>query len=359
MYGSLGKIEIFHDNINNTKFAHVTFKENRVAYFALIDKEQQEVNNIDMIRPADAHLQPDNPISSSSSSPFYNLPDDCLLAIFDYCDFHVLATLSMVCTKMGNLLRTRVFAKISKFNSVATNEAEVKSGLLTVSRLVQCINPSNFHLKINRNFQSPVPKPGWPAISIDMKSSMKSKISVELDFFKLECISELGNIAKRVKSIHLHHSIYDDSTQWKQKQDFANATEWIISGYANCCRISQFFSAFDIMPKLEVLFLRNGFIEWAHIHSCCEKAKGLNSITFEKCFFYSDVTSDTIIQIARKVKSSGNNNYPLRLMFDHIPSAQSMNCCSGNYRRCVCTHSAAQSKDQSRYDQIKMVINLF
>lgn len=108
IYGSLEKIEIFRDTHDDTRFAHVTFTENRIAYCALLDRKQQENSEIVLIRPADAHFQPDNPVDASTS-PLYNLPDDCLLTIFDNCDFHMLATLSTVCKRLSELLRTRVF----------------------------------------------------------------------------------------------------------------------------------------------------------------------------------------------------------------------------------------------------------
>lgn len=166
MYGSLEKIEMFHESayISHKKFAHVTYKESRAAYCALLAIKQQEDNNIATIRPADAHLQPDNPVDSSTS-PFYNLPDDYLLAIFKYCDIHALATLSAVCKKLSELLRTKVFAKIPKYTMTATSNEEVENGLLTVIRLIKCVSPTNFHLKLYRD---PKRSMDWPTISVDM-----------------------------------------------------------------------------------------------------------------------------------------------------------------------------------------------
>lgn len=317
IYGSLEKIEIFHDKFNKTKFAHVTFKENLAAYCALIDcKPQQKSKNIEILRPADAHLQPDNPVDSSSS-PFYNLPDDCLLAIFKYCDFYVLAMLSTVCNKMCEILRDRVFNKISKFNSVPTNDAEVTKGLLAVSRLVQCKNPANFYLKVCRNAQSHF---GWPAISLDMMAS-KSEIFVETDFFKSNWLNELEKVAKRIKSIHLHWSIYDASkVTFDSKFVFPNSTKLVITSYAMDSYISGLLSVVDIMPKLEAITIREGFVHWNDIISCCGKARNLRSFAIENCRFDCDVRKQDIIEIAGQIKGS-NNHFPLCLQFSRISYA--------------------------------------
>lgn len=315
IYGTLEKIAIFHDDFNNTKFAHVSFKKNRPAYCALLDIKQQKDNNIVLIRPADAHLQPDNPVDPSTS-PFYNMPDDCFLTIFDYCDFHTLAKLSTVCKKLSELLRTRVFAKIPKFNSVATNDTEVADGLLTVSRLVQCINPPNFHLKISRDLLSSVE---WPAMSVDMKSS-KSEVSVEMDFFKPEWLNRLDKIEKRIKSIHIHRSVYDSATfdQATVALPFPAATKLTISGFSCNADIPDLSKVVTSLPKLETIFLRNGSIMWEHIVNYCRDASSLQQIIFENCLFDSEIGKERILQIVNANVISGKTEFPLCLLFDRI-----------------------------------------
>lgn len=312
IYGSLEKIEIFHDNFNSTKFTHVTYKENRPAYFAILDIKHQKDNQITVIRPADAHLQPDNPVDALTS-PFYNLPDDCLLSIFDHCDFHTLATLSTVCKRLSELLCTQVLAKIPKFTSVATNDNDVANGLLTVSRLVQCINPSNFHLKISRNLHSSVE---WPEISVNMKSSM-SAISMDMDFFKTEWLCQLEKIEKRIQSIHIHRSVYDTACEVTVALSFPVVTNLIISGYAGSCDIPDLSKIVCTLPKLEKISFRNGTITWDHVIKYYKIANKLQDVIFENCFFGSNIVKDQIIQIAGIVKSSGNH-FPLCLLFDRI-----------------------------------------
>lgn len=348
----MGKIEVFHDNLNNTKFAHVTFKENRIAYFALLDcKQHQESKNIVTIRPADAHLQPDNPVDPSTT-PFFNLTDDCFLAIFDYCDFDTLAMLSTVCKKMCELLRTRVFGKIAIYKSDTSNEAGVKNGLLTVSRLVQCINPPNFRLKIRRSARA-----DWAAITVDM-TSFKSVVFVETDFFTSECASELEKMAKRIKTIHLHCSIYDYSVlEPDGGAVFPNVTRLILSASSNSCNISDLLSVVERMPKLEALSLRNGYIQWKRLCTCCEKAVNLQSIEFTTCLFDSEIQAEQSRKLTNAFKKAAKKNQ-VCLTFDQIPSLQSVNCCYDN-ERCVCQDSSAMlAQRQIKYDEMRVVLYL-
>lgn len=315
IYGSLERVEIFHDNVDNKKFAHVTFKENRIAYCALLDCKHNN-SNIETIRPADAHVQPDNPIGSDMSL-FYNLPEECLLAIFNNCDFHTLALLSTVCKKFSDLLRVRVFSAIPKFNAETCSYSEVKNGLLTTSRLVQCVNPKNFHLKIFRNFLCSI---DWPALSLDMKS-LKSEIAVEMDFFKSEWLNNLGKTVKRVKSIHLHRSLYNNNFYQSKGNhsgiSFPNATQLTISAYAMSCDIPDLSWVATSSPKLENITLRKGTIKWEHILHFCKNAKHLRHIIFENCYFDVDVSKEQIIDVAGIIRKNGNH-FPLCLMFDRI-----------------------------------------
>lgn len=316
MYGMMEKIEIFHDNGSSKYFAHVTFKENRIAYCALLDCKQNERSPVESVRPADAHLQPDNSFDSTTS-PFFNLPEACLLAIFDNCDFHTLALLSTVCERFSDLLRVRVFAKIPKFNAETTNYDDVKSGLLTTSRLVQCVNPKNFHLKIYRNFLCSI---DWPALTLDMKSN-KSEVSVEMDFFKSEWLTHLENVAKRIKSIHLHRSVYNSNHDITKSShsgiSFRNAVCLTISCYAMSCDIPDLSWVANSSPKLEVIVLRKGTVKWEHIISLSKHSKNLRTIMFENCYFDADIDKEQIVDVASVVKKKGHY-HPLCLIFDSI-----------------------------------------
>lgn len=320
-----------------------------MAYCALLDCKQNDRGNIELIRPADAHLQPDNSFDSSTS-PFFNLPDACLLAIFDNCDFHTLAVLSTVCKRFSDLLRIRVFAKIPKFNAETTNYDDVKSGLLTTSRLVQCVNPKNFHLKVYRNFLCSI---DWPALTLDMKST-KSEISVEMDFFKSEWLTHLEKVAKRIKSIHLHRSVYNSNyNQTKLSHSgisFPNAMGLTISCYAMSCDIPDLSWVAKSSPKLEVIILRKGTVKWEHIISFSKQSKNLRTIMFENCYFDDDIDMAQIVDVALVVKEKGHH-YPLCLIFDRILTkrpqtitpkvveklCQCLKCSRCNYQRSTVT----------------------
>lgn len=266
------------------------------------------------IQPADVRLQPDNSVDPSKS-PFINLPDDCFLVIFNYCDFHTLAVLSTVCKRLSELLCSRVFAKIPKFNTAATSDTEVAVGLMTVSRLVECANPSNFHLKIARNLRGSVE---WPEISVDMESA-KSEISIEMDFFNAEWMSQLEKIEARVKSIHIHRSAYDSSSFDEEFSNlsFSMATKLTISGFARGCSIPDLSEVVCALPQVEMISLRNGNIDWDHVVSYCAIAKKLQNIKFENCSFDSNLKNYQICEIAKTVIENGNH-FPLCVAFDRI-----------------------------------------
>lgn len=252
---------------------------------------------------------------------------------------------------MCELLRTRVFGKIAIYKSDASNEAEVKNGLLTVSRLVQCLNPPNFHLKVCRNERNPS---GWPAITVDMKSS-KSTFFVEADFFTSQALNELEKIAKRIETIHVHRSIYDGDFKSLGEEVLLNTTKLILSGYTNSCDISDLFSVIDRFPKLKTFSLRTGSIRWDRFRALCEQAIDLRSADFTKCFFDSDIKNDQIIQLAGAIKKAGKRS-PLRLTFDRIKSPPNYCNYHGSYT-CDCYGDyLSQSARQSKFNDIKQVL---
>lgn len=307
--------------MNGIKFVHVTFQESHNAFSPLSHLTHPNFlkdTNIVLIRPADAHLQPDNPVDASTS-PFYNLPDDCLLAIFKYCDFHELAALSAVCKKLSELLRTQIFAKITKFNATTADNTEVLNGLIAISRLVQCMQPSNFHLKISRNLHDSIE---WPAITVDVKSS-KSELFIEMGFFKSEWLRQLETIAKRFKSVHLHRTVYDKTIDFATQNavldiPFSMVTKLTVSGYAPPCDIPDASRVIGSLPMLEVIVLRNGTVKWAHVISYCKNARVLRDFHCEKFYFDKILTKDHIIEFANAVGSDHNSHIPVCLMFDRI-----------------------------------------
>lgn len=76
-----------------------------------------------------------------------HIPDHCLLIILDYCDMDTLTTLSIVCTKLREFLINNFFWKITNY-SHASIEDNIAGNFITVTRLAECINPTNFQVKI-------------------------------------------------------------------------------------------------------------------------------------------------------------------------------------------------------------------
>lgn len=115
-----------------------------------------------------------------------------------------------------NCFAHEFFSKIPEYNSIATDNADATNELLTVSRLVQCVNPPNFHLKIYRNYRNLVE---WPMISLNM--------------------SRLGKIAKRIESIHVHRSVYDNVQLDRTTEAlvFPIVTHLNVTGFALSCDI--------------------------------------------------------------------------------------------------------------------------
>lgn len=198
---------MFHDASNNTKFTHVTFADSRTAYFAMIGSKCKLNNNIKIIRPADSHQQPDNPLNSTSGSPFYNLSDDCFIQIAKYCDIEALAALSAVCEKFSDVCRTRIFAGETKFSISSNDGTDGFYELQTFSQIVSCLKPKNFHLKIFRNLNNPLD--GDYFFTIDLNAN-KTEFSTETKILDLEVLHEIRPIALRITAINLYQTIYDD-----------------------------------------------------------------------------------------------------------------------------------------------------
>lgn len=312
IYGSMEKIEIFTDNCSQTQFAHVTFKDSRTAYLALIDCKQHPIRNVELIRPADVYQQPDNPIDSSMSS-FYSLPDKCLLVIFRYCDVNSLATLSVVCKKMCQLLRDRVFINKYKFDALTMRKTDVMNALLTVGRLVQCIHPETFHINICRSFCS---IKEWPSIGVDFGRSEQNQLSVDVSFLKPEWLYALEPVVKLVNAVCIQRTVYD---KWRQnlvceKLLWPNVTLLIMKGFSSKKSVPDFKSVIVAMPKLETILMQSLLfkMELKSLYTT-----HLKQIYFQNCAFKLDISKKQIVEMANIVKVKGTT-CPLRMIFDRI-----------------------------------------
>ncbi|XP_037049146.1 uncharacterized protein LOC119083531 [Bradysia coprophila] len=311
IYGDIEKIETFRDNSSKTQFAHVTFKDSRMTYLALIDSKENPHHDMKQIQPADVHQQPDNPIDLSMS-PFYNLPDDCLLAIFGHCDITSLATLSVVCKRMFQLLRDRVFSNKLKLKTVALSKVNVVDNLVTVGRLVQCIDPKTFHIKIRKSSDCL----HWPSVAVDFVGSDENKLSVDVSFYKTEWLCALDPIVRLIKTVCIQRSVYDQNVPFNGsgKMSWPNATLLIMRGFSTKRSVPDFTSIVAAMPNLETIYIQCLLFKM-NLRSLYNK--NLKKICFENCSFNSDISKDRLVQMANHVKAHGTN-FPLSLIFDRI-----------------------------------------
>lgn len=282
-----------------------------MAYLTLVDHKQNPLRNIELIRPADVHQQPDNPLDLSMS-PFYSLPDKCILVIFGYCDVNSLANLSVVCKKMCQLLRDRVFKHRMKFDLLTVSKTNVEDALVTVSRLVQCIGPKTFHIKMCRSFQSIK----WPTVTLDLVGTETNKLSVDVSFFKSDWLCFLDPIAKLVNTICVRRSVYDKYLPYNgsEKLLWPNSTLLIMKGFSSKKAVPDFTSIVAAMPNLEIILIQRLLFKM-ELKSLYTKT--LKKIYFENCSFKSDISKEQLLGMANHVKTKGTT-FPLCLIFDRI-----------------------------------------
>lgn len=302
---------------------------------------------------------------NSTESSFHGLPDECLLTIFKKLDYKTLATLSVVCKKICRLLKENVFVNICRFEGETSNDAEVENTLIAANRIIQCIEPKTFHMKIFRNLSK---SHLWPAIVIDFCYTEKSRLSIEMEFFIKKWLCKLEPMAKLISSIHFRCTIYDDVLPYKQRDKviWPNATVLIVSGFALRKSIPDFTSVVTALPKLEDLFIRNLFFN-LNIKDY-SYGKHLRNIVFENCSFISDKTERQIWKLVNVVKQK-KNDFPLCIKFDRIKFLKTesfLECCDVKFHQMYCiNYNQMQPNEQQRrkffswyestYDIIKTV----
>lgn len=130
--------------------AYITFYNDKDAYFAMIDNIMNKSNGIFKISPADTWHQPqvisfavdlpdaeDDPMESTSRF-VKNLPNECLLKIFEYCDIESLAEISEVGQSFSDIVHTHLFPAIKEFSTFGSN-SKGESSLAVVRKILRCI----------------------------------------------------------------------------------------------------------------------------------------------------------------------------------------------------------------------------
>lgn len=276
---------------------------------ALLDCKQ----NLKTIRPALAYQQPDNAIDSTKSS-FYNLPDKCLVNIFKKLDIPSLANLSVVCKKLCKLLRDHIFVKMRTFEAETSDKSDVMNVLTTVNRILQCLQPEEFHMKIYRNLKN---SHKWPTVFMDFNYTEKSRLSIDMSFIKRKWLSKLEPITSLMKSIHVRYTIYDDSLPYKPRNEimWPNVSTLIISGFSKKKSLPDFLCIVTALPKLEDLFIRNMYFDF-YMKDYCQGIN-LRNIVFENCLFQSEMAEKQIWTVVAVLKEK-KKDFPLCIKFDRI-----------------------------------------
>lgn len=315
------KIEILDDCVHFYRFVHITFKQNRHAYRALIENENRSKRKtyITCIRPADTHHQPD-----WTDSPFFKLNDDCFLEIIKYCDFETIADLSSVCTKFSNILRTRHFAnKTKEFKMESDYINRYRRELYYFSKLVNCIQPENFHLRIyNRLWNESVL--ASPMCTINMDAP---KTELFIDSYYLMNLGELNmfpTIAKRINSVHIYQRINDArhefefETEYLREMPLPNVKEFTIRGYSSTATIPNPAHFVDSFSQLERITFYDCKVDWEEsVLYFIQHATKLRHISFENCCFEPWIQKKQLMQAVELLKKGGRE-LPLCMRFDRI-----------------------------------------
>lgn len=242
-----------------------------------------------------------------------DLPDHCLLLIFDCCDINTLATMTTVCTTSRDFIRTHIFRKIPTFRLAAANAMDIAHNLVTVSRLVRVINPTNFHVKIYRNLQA---LKDMPVISVDMNATT-TEAFVESHFLgsSLHC---LDHICKRIEAIHIYCSFYDcydnDPVNMDNFASWSNLKKLAISGHDK--KLQHFLAFPRGVWNLDIMCFRSMYIPAGFINDAIHSGASLKNVTFENCKF-GNLTDANIIAIADEVRNRGGH-FPLGLKFVNV-----------------------------------------
>lgn len=185
-FGSLEKIKVFCKGTDT--FAHITFKDSRNAYFALLhfgEKKKFE------IRLASVQNQPDYSLLT-------RLPNELLIKIFEYCNFiHDQAAILATCERFRNIMKKKVFDKLNEIKYRGHNASE---GITTACHLLKHIDANGFKLsfELKRTISTGI---FFYEINIDFKCS--KRILVTDSVFILKYAAELSQIKNQFSVLHL------------------------------------------------------------------------------------------------------------------------------------------------------------
>lgn len=277
VYGTLEKIEIFNDG--NMQYAHVTFRKSAYAYLAINLLSNKEI--IELIRPAPIHKQLKRPISNSNA-PIKKLVDDCLVFIFEQCNIHDLATLSVTCERFRTVLKERIFNKSKNISFIGNN---IPEGIITALRLVQSINPKHFKLSLRKKMLKSL-DPIFYECEIDFDQTDRI-LDMEVSYF-----NQYGNSFEPIKNLFHKLIIRIDTeipgTVLSSTNIFKFVRVLTIIGMTTL-KTLPFIETLNWVPELEVMSFENLLFGPNHkFNKYYETSPKMRRFEFSGCQYISD-----------------------------------------------------------------------
>ncbi|KAG4071962.1 hypothetical protein HA402_006123 [Bradysia odoriphaga] len=243
---------------------------------------------------------------------FMDLPDHCLLLIFDCCELNTLTTLTTVCTKLKLLICTHIFHKNNTFDLAAKNKQDIARCLVSVARLVRAVNPSNFHVQVYRNLQA---CKEMPIISVDTATS-STEVFVESHF--MESLHCLNNICDRITAVTIYMSIYDchdnDVCDLMNFETWSNIKKFSINGHDKSTR--HYLEFPENIWDVDIMSFGCMFITNDIFNDAVGMGENLKHIIFQNCKL-EYLHPVNLIMLAETVRRRGGH-FPLGLTFTNV-----------------------------------------
>lgn len=280
LFGSLEKIEIFSKE--NEKFAHITYKDSRQAYFAIFYLEQTEPKWLLSIKPASIHKQPNWNVSKSFPS-MLKLSDDCLEEIFKIFNVHEQALLSIVCERFRKVLKERIFLRKNIITFTGNNPLE---GIVTACRLIQSIKPNHFELTFKPvNLASQI----HIYYRIQIKLNNTGTIFNVHEYYFYQYIHHFESILKRFNILNmiLSHKARNSYSTITSSKIFESVGLFVIKGLGIEKPIPK-ITKLNWLPRLTAIRIENGYIDEVKLSEYLKSSEKLDRFEIFNCSVYSD-----------------------------------------------------------------------
>lgn len=321
-YGPIEHIELFVDYDNRSHSANVTFKQSTSVHSA-IEFHRKTDSNVKLIVPVHTDFQPDCPFDSSY---LYNLPNELLIKIFEFCGIRTLASLSLSSKKFKELILAVIFPKTFKLTPGAfphwkytetlsnfrKNDVKLMQVILTASQLVKAINPKLFTIKVVEIFNC------W-TFELQFSSVTEySTLTIDSSFFLPQFVSEFDLIAKRIDCLVIVSFENFKAFLWRNRFIFPNTRRLELQGKSKAPTDINYECILSTVPSVEEIFIRNLLFDWP-IQNLTHLARSNNvrSITFERCCLKRKIFYNGICTLAKGLKSK-QRQWPLVIRYNDV-----------------------------------------